>query len=105
MTDSVDQTNDLDCDGVPFDPSTADLIDAGRWWFGMTEKERVVAHKAALAIPTEQLAAAMALPEIKALVAAADKVDDEYCAQEYGPTMHTIEGLRAALAPFGKATE
>lgn len=53
----------------------------------------------------ELLAAAMQLPEVLALVEAADAVDDEYIGlfhYNHMASMSSIEGLRSALAPFMK---
>ena len=35
--------------------------------------------------------------EVEALMEAADALDDEYCSQQYGPSLHAIDKMRMAL--------
>jgi hypothetical protein len=53
----------------------------------------------------ELLAAAGQLSKVRALLDAANAVDDEYGVQPHGPILHSIKALRAALAPFTKGGE
>lgn len=35
--------------------------------------------------------------EVEALMEAVDALDDEYCSQQYGPSLHAIDKMRMAL--------